>query len=482
VNDASRNELTLHQHALQEIDAVAAGLADLTKKYKGAVFDVSTTAGLEAAKKARAEIREPRYEVERIRKAKGSELKKIATAINDRAGEITLEIRQLEDPIDAQVKAEEDRKEAEREARRKAEEARIQAQQDALASIAAVPGKLLGADAAQIDAAAQQLQGWDMGCFDEVFLPSAEQARADALTMVQKALEQREELDRQAEALREQQAELERQRQAQAAREAEEAAARRQQQEREDAERRARLEQEDRERAERLEAERREQAITAEIDGIRRQAFVPGASAEQLQAVISTLAAGGPLTADTYGVRVQEAEAARAEALDTLTARMQAARQQEEQAAQLQAQQEAAKRDAQERAQREQEEREAQAERDRQARAQAEAEASRRAAMLYVVTMPDGSRWAVPLMVIATDRARHYAREFDGDVERSLAEDTLPLFASDPYQVHDWAANNMNWSDVVHAAEQLTPPEATDYQEGWINGDYAVVIKQEKQA
>ena len=46
----------------------------------------------------------------------------------------------------------------------------------------------------------------------------------------------------------------------------------------------------------------------------------------------------------------------------------------------------------------------------------------------YIVTMPDGSQWSVPVVVIATNRAASYADEFDGDTARSLEEDTHPLF------------------------------------------------------
>jgi hypothetical protein len=93
------------------------------------------------------------------------------------------------------------------------------------------------------------------------------------------------------------------------------------------------------------------------------------------------------------------------------------------------------------------------------------------------VTMPDSSIWIVPIDVIARNRAAHYAHEFDGDIERSLAEDTMPLFRSDSYEVQDWAANNMNWSDVcMHAWRKIEAPPVDDqFQEGWVNGDKRVV-------
>ena len=88
-----------------------------------------------------------------------------------------------------------------------------------------------------------------------------------------------------------------------------------------------------------------------------------------------------------------------------------------------------------------------------------------------IVTMPCGERWAVPVRVIAENRAAFYADEFDGDAAKSLKEDTLPLFEADEHDIKDWAANNMNWSDVKPHAKLLpTAPQAVNYQEGWING------------
>jgi len=92
------------------------------------------------------------------------------------------------------------------------------------------------------------------------------------------------------------------------------------------------------------------------------------------------------------------------------------------------------------------------------------------------IDMPDGSRWDVPVMIVARSRAEYYKNEFGGDVEKSLQEDTLPLFESDDYNVHDWAANNMNWSDVVGFAKKVISERIrVDYQEGWVNGDYEVI-------
>jgi hypothetical protein len=64
--------------------------------------------------------------------------------------------------------------------------------------------------------------------------------------------------------------------------------------------------------------------------------------------------------------------------------------------------------------------------------------------------------------------------EYDGDVEKSLADDTMLLFESDDYEIKDLAANNMNWVDVQADAVLLEDGDC-DFQEGWVNGDKSVI-------
>ena len=91
------------------------------------------------------------------------------------------------------------------------------------------------------------------------------------------------------------------------------------------------------------------------------------------------------------------------------------------------------------------------------------------------IEMPDNSVWVVPVEVIARNRAEYYAHEFGGDVEKSLAEDTIPLFLSDFFEIEDWAANNMDWEDVKGSAFLLVPTKDTDFQEGWVNGEKKIL-------
>ena len=94
------------------------------------------------------------------------------------------------------------------------------------------------------------------------------------------------------------------------------------------------------------------------------------------------------------------------------------------------------------------------------------------------VTMPDGSKWKVPVRIIAEHRAQFYVdrKEFD-TLEESLKEDTLPLFEDDEFEIEDWASNNMDWSDVEKHAIQLKNNQMSceDFQEGWINGEKEII-------
>lgn len=86
------------------------------------------------------------------------------------------------------------------------------------------------------------------------------------------------------------------------------------------------------------------------------------------------------------------------------------------------------------------------------------------------VEMPDGSVWGVPVEMIARNRAACYASEFGGNNERSLAEDTVPLFEFDDYEISDWAVNNMDWDDFAGHQVKLSDAPPPDFQDAWMSG------------
>lgn len=92
----------------------------------------------------------------------------------------------------------------------------------------------------------------------------------------------------------------------------------------------------------------------------------------------------------------------------------------------------------------------------------------------FFITMPDGSEWAVPVSVIAADRAAYYApRNHNGDLVASMAA-TLEEFDGDDELIADWAQNNMNWDEVKAHAKQVKDPQPPDYADGWVNGAWEV--------
>lgn len=82
--------------AVATFDATAAGIAELERQFKGVVFPVDTPKGLEDAKKARAAIREPRYEIEKVRTAAKAPILELGRSLDARAKTITAQLLALE--------------------------------------------------------------------------------------------------------------------------------------------------------------------------------------------------------------------------------------------------------------------------------------------------------------------------------------------------------------------------------------------------
>jgi hypothetical protein len=94
------------------------------------------------------------------------------------------------------------------------------------------------------------------------------------------------------------------------------------------------------------------------------------------------------------------------------------------------------------------------------------------------VTMPDGARYDVPVDVVADHIAEEFAAEKGpkGTNEYDLEFESIKAATlQDNDALLDWAANNMNWSDVADVAIQVESPPEIDYQEGWVNGEKEVV-------
>lgn len=116
---------------IAEYSQTEAALATLSERYKGVVYDVTKKEGMEAAVKARAELRGYRVSLEKTRVEIKAPALKRSQAIDSEARRITAALVALEDPIDEQIKAETDKKKRAEEAAAKAEADRIAAEERA---------------------------------------------------------------------------------------------------------------------------------------------------------------------------------------------------------------------------------------------------------------------------------------------------------------------------------------------------------------
>jgi hypothetical protein len=169
--------------AVAKFDRVAAGLADLQSKYQGVLFEVATPKGMKDALAARAAIRAPRVEVEKVRKEVKAPLLALGKEIDARAASITVELLALEEPVDQQIKAEESRREAEKLRKADAERKRVALIQDAIEQdFRCVPTQMVGQSATTIESHIRSVVAIEITAdrFAE-FMPGAEAARDAAL-------------------------------------------------------------------------------------------------------------------------------------------------------------------------------------------------------------------------------------------------------------------------------------------------------------
>jgi len=250
-------------------------------------YDIATTAGMKTACEWRARFRDLRVGAEKARKERKAPILEIGKLLDSRYKEFEAEIEPLETRFDADIKAEEARKEAERAERARIERERIEGLQRNIAEIRAYADRAAGQSSEHISDLVAVLLPLVIGAerFGE-FAQQAETAKRETLERLcqlrdtAKAQEEeqarlkaeREELQR----LRVEQAERERQeaarraeeeRQAKAAREAEETRLR-EERSRQEAELRAQREAQESE----LRRQREEQAAAERVAREAREA------------------------------------------------------------------------------------------------------------------------------------------------------------------------------------------------------------------
>lgn len=145
--------------SIVEFDKVEAGLQELESKYSGVVYsDIGTKDGLARAKADRAAVREVRYTVATLASDMKDPLNRLKKLIDGGADRIKTRVLKIEEPIDAQIKAEEARIEAEKERKKAEAEALRKARQDKIDAMRNAPVAMTGQPAAKIAETLAEIQ------------------------------------------------------------------------------------------------------------------------------------------------------------------------------------------------------------------------------------------------------------------------------------------------------------------------------------
>lgn len=169
------------EHALAPFSATEAALTEMRQRVADHTFDCTTTKGDQEARASRMQLVKLRTSLDKLRKdLNDDDQQRIATR-NGEAKRITAAILELEEPIDAQIKAQEAVVEQARQAREAKERARLASQDAGLAAIIQLPLAYVHRLAADIQAGIDRLRDQDMTGFDDDYIARALRAQRDVL-------------------------------------------------------------------------------------------------------------------------------------------------------------------------------------------------------------------------------------------------------------------------------------------------------------
>jgi colicin import membrane protein len=177
---------------IAEYSKTEAALSDLRTRFSDVVFNVATTKGMDEAKKARSELREYRVSLEKQRVEIKAPALERCRQIDSEARRITIELTAIEDPIDGQIKKEEDRKAIEKAAKEAAERERIEAINARFDAIKALPLRAVNASAEDIRAVIADAETIDPATFPEELQSAAKYERQVAINGLRASLDRRE--------------------------------------------------------------------------------------------------------------------------------------------------------------------------------------------------------------------------------------------------------------------------------------------------
>ena len=171
--------------AIVRFTRTEAALAELRARFKDAAFDLTTTAGDTAARQARRELVSLRTGLDKRRKELKLPAVEFGRKIDSEASRLTTEIVALEEPIDQQIKADEQRREEQRLARIRAEEDRQEAHRQRITDITNVAVRAAGMSSSEIAEKIALVTRITIGDDFEEFSAPAINAKAETLVKLQ---------------------------------------------------------------------------------------------------------------------------------------------------------------------------------------------------------------------------------------------------------------------------------------------------------
>lgn len=150
--------LSPEKYAAEVYQPFKATLASAIDSVRAIDYDITTTAGMAVAVKARATFRDLRIAADKERKARKEPITKIGKLLESGFDQVEERIAPLEELFGADIKAEEERKETEKAAKIAVERARTEAIQSDIAAIREVPFGLDGAKSCVIKNAIDALE------------------------------------------------------------------------------------------------------------------------------------------------------------------------------------------------------------------------------------------------------------------------------------------------------------------------------------
>lgn len=189
VQQASVAELSIKDAVLAQFKAAELTITTLADKYRDVAYDVATPKGMKEAVAARADLRDNGRlfvtKAETRIKGEVNDLKRVMSSEVDRLVAI---VKPVEDAVDAQIKAEEQRKAAEKAERERIAAEKAAVHQAKIAKIRAAADNAKGISSERIMNGIALVDGLTFGVECEDFLIQYQQAKEETLASMRSSL------------------------------------------------------------------------------------------------------------------------------------------------------------------------------------------------------------------------------------------------------------------------------------------------------